>query len=51
MDRKRRVCLLVLVFLLIGACDFINKLTATKIKDILDHPRQYDKKEVTVYGT
>jgi aspartyl/asparaginyl-tRNA synthetase len=36
---------------LIGACDFVNKLSATKIKDILDHPRQYDQKEVTVYGT
>lgn len=29
----------------------IKKLTATKIKDILDHPRDYETKDVTVYGT
>ena len=33
------------------ACEPINKLTATKIKDILDHPREYENKEVTIYGT
>jgi len=33
------------------ACEPINKLTATKIKDILDQPRKYEDKEVTVYGT
>lgn len=32
-------------------CDTIDKLTATKIKDVLDHPRDYEDKEVTVYGT
>ena len=32
-------------------CDFIDKLTATKIKDILAHPRDYEDKEVTIYGT
>jgi len=26
-------------------------VTATKIKDILDHPRNYENKEVTAYGT
>jgi hypothetical protein len=45
------VVLVIAISLFIGACDFVNKLTATKIKDILDHPRDYDKKEVTVYGT
>ncbi len=39
-----------LVFLF-SACDPVNKLTSTKIKDILDHPRNYEDKEVTVYGT
>jgi aspartyl/asparaginyl-tRNA synthetase len=33
------------------ACDFANRITTTKIKDILDHPRAYENKEVTVYGT
>ena len=35
-------------------CDQVTepfrKLTATKIKDILDHPRDYENKEVTIYG-
>ena len=30
--------------------DPIKKLTATKIKDILDHPRDYENKEITIYG-
>ena len=33
------------------ACDFAYSVTASKIKDILDHPRDYAKKEITVYGT
>ena len=39
-----------LVFLF-PACDPVNKLTSTEIKDILDHPRNYENKEVTIYGT
>jgi len=39
-----------LVFLF-AACDPVNKFTSTKIKDILDHPRNYENKEVTIYGT
>jgi aspartyl/asparaginyl-tRNA synthetase len=31
--------------------DPVKKLTATKIKDILDHSRNYENKEVTIYGT
>jgi hypothetical protein len=43
---------LLLTFLLsIPACDQFNRLAATKIKDILDNPRKYENKEVTVYGT
>jgi aspartyl/asparaginyl-tRNA synthetase len=33
------------------ACDAAYSITATKIKDILDHPRDYQSKEITVYGT
>lgn len=40
-------CLTVLAL----GCDLTNRLTATKIKDILDHPRNYENKEVTIYGT
>lgn len=32
-------------------CELIDRLTATDIKEILDHPRKYEDKEVTVYGT
>jgi aspartyl/asparaginyl-tRNA synthetase len=45
------LALLTSLAFLVAACDPIYKLTATKIKDILDHPRDYEKKEVTVYGT
>ncbi len=41
------LCLTVLAL----GCDLANRLTATKIKDILDHPRNYENKEVTIYGT
>lgn len=41
---------LVIVVALCG-CDAYRKYTATKIRDILDHPRDYEKKDVTVYGT
>jgi hypothetical protein len=33
------------------ACDLVNTVTTTRIKDIQDHPRDYENKEVTVYGT
>lgn len=51
---KLRPALFILTVCLIflsGACDPVNKLTSTKIKDILDHPRNYENKEVAVYGT
>ncbi|MDH3446021.1 MAG: hypothetical protein OEN50_19005 [Deltaproteobacteria bacterium] len=41
------VCLAFTTF----GCDIIDRLTATKIKEILDNPREYENKEVTVYGT
>ena len=37
--------------LLTFACEPVNKLTATKIKDVVDHPRDYENKELTIYGT
>jgi hypothetical protein len=33
------------------ACHAANSITSTKIRDILDHPRNYENKEVTIYGT
>jgi hypothetical protein len=42
---------LICLAVVISGCDAINSLTATKIKDILDHPRDYENKEVTIYGT
>src|SRR5207249_10563367 len=32
-------------------CDTIDKLTATHIKEIRDHPRDYANKEITIYAT
>ena len=43
-----------IVFLIIVGlfgCDLADKFTATKIQNILDHPRDYENKEVTVSGT
>jgi hypothetical protein len=48
------VAIIPVVFLFL-ACERISepvkRLTATKIKDILDHPREYENKEVAIYGT
>ena len=35
----------------LSGCDLANKVTTTRIKDILNHPRAYEDKEVTIYGT
>jgi hypothetical protein len=32
-------------------CDLVNRVTTTRIKDILDRPRDFENKEVTLYGT
>lgn len=32
-------------------CDTAYSLTVTKIRDILDHPRNFENKEITVHGT
>jgi aspartyl/asparaginyl-tRNA synthetase len=51
---KAKILLLSLFFPLAFsniACDAAYSITATKIRDILDHPRDYQSKEITVYGT
>ena len=49
--KQRFLSVVLLFFPLFLACDQVNKFTSTEIKDILDHPRNYENKEVTVYGT
>ena len=39
------------VWALLTGCDVANELTTTRIKDILDHPRKYENREVTIFGT
>jgi aspartyl/asparaginyl-tRNA synthetase len=52
MRLRNFVCSLVLCLAFSNvACDAAHGITATKIKDILDHPRDYQSKEITVYGT
>ena len=45
-----RVSVLCLTLLNV-ACGVAYSITSTKIKDILDHPRDYENKEVSIYGT
>jgi hypothetical protein len=45
-----RVSILCLTLLNV-ACGVAYSVTSTKIKDILDHPRDYENKEVSIYGT
>lgn len=46
-----RCAALLLIVLAFAGCDAYKKFSATKIRDILDHPRDYENKDVTVYGT
>ena len=32
------------------SCEQFNKLTATKIKDLIERPRDYENKEITIHG-
>ncbi len=50
-DRSEPLAGVIFLVFLLSACEPVNRLTATKIKDILDHPRNYENKEVTIYGT
>jgi aspartyl/asparaginyl-tRNA synthetase len=52
MNRTLKWLVLILFIALTGAaCEQLSKLTATKIKDALDRPRDYENKEITVHGT
>jgi hypothetical protein len=52
MRLRRFICSLFFCLTLLNlACDAAYSITATKIKDILDHPRDYQSKDITVYGT
>ena len=51
---QRRFSILTLSFslaMILVGCELANRVTTTRIKDILDHPRTYEDKEVTIYGT
>jgi len=50
MRAQRLAATFFLLAALLG-CDTYYKLTSTKIRDIIDHPRDYENKDVTVYGT
>lgn len=43
--------LVVFITLASVACEQLSQLSATKIKNLMDHPRDYENKEVTVHGT
>jgi hypothetical protein len=47
----RSIAAALLIAVALSGCDAYRKYTATKIRDILDHPRDYENKDVTVYGT
>jgi len=52
MNRNPFCFVLIFCLVLISAsCEQFNKLTATKINDVLSHPRDYENKEITIYGT
>ena len=52
MRLRRLICSLIFCLAFLNlACDAAYSITATKIKDILDHPRDYQSQDITVYGT
>jgi len=52
MRSKAFLCALAIgLALLAFGCDAANSLTSTKIRDLLNHPRDYENKEITIYGT
>jgi hypothetical protein len=48
---KRFFCNLTIGFLFLTACGAVYGLTPTKIKDVLDHPRDFENKQITLSGT
>ena len=52
MRLRRFFCSLIFCLGLLNlACDAAYSITAMKIKDLLDHPRDYQSQDITVYGT
>lgn len=54
MTHQRTLNLLLIILFLLSfclGCEQINKFSATKIGDVLDNPRNYENKEVIIYGT
>lgn len=52
MRLRHLICSLIFCLAFVNvACDAAYSITATKIKDILDHPRDYQSQDITVYGT
>lgn len=51
MRPKASVTLAILLLPLFFSCERLGRLGATKIGDILNNPRKYEKKEVTVHGS
>jgi hypothetical protein len=49
--RVHRLAAVAVLLATLAACDTYYKLTTTKIRDIIDHPRDFENKDVTVYGT
>src|SRR5437867_4616782 len=48
---KRLFGNLMIGIFLLAACDAVYGLTPTKIKDLLDHPRDFEGKQITLTGT
>ena len=52
MRLRRLICSLIFCVALLNlACDSVYGITAAKIKDILEHPRDYQSQDITVSGT
>jgi hypothetical protein len=48
---KRGLNLLCAVLLFLTACGVAYSVTPTKIQDVLDHPRDFEGKDITLSGT
>jgi len=48
---QKNILALLFAVCALSACDYFDRLGATKINNILDHPRDYENKDVTVRGT
>ena len=48
---KRLLCSFSIGLLFLAACDMAYSFNETKIKDVLDHPREFEGKDITLSGT